>query len=134
MRTDVFAVVLAASALALAGCGASAAPEAASTTTSSSPTATPTPVPSTITVSEKATCTQLIGPAEDGPLIKYVVGITTGNASDSVGMAKVAAARDDIKEIAKRADPEIKNLITALFSTDVNDFKAAGTDLLTRCK
>jgi hypothetical protein len=84
-------------------------------------------------VSEKATCTQLIGTNEDGPLIKYVTGITSIDVSDKAGLTELAEARDAVKDIAKRANPEMKVLLTALFSDDVNDFKAAGTDLLTRC-
>lgn len=133
MGKIVFTAVLVSVAFTMAACGGSAAPEAIPSTTSSAATPTPSPTPSTFTVSEKATCTLLIGPDEDGPLIKYVNGITSVDVSDKVGLAKIAIARDDVKEIAKRANPEMKELLSALFSTDVNDFKAAGTDLLTRC-
>jgi hypothetical protein len=129
-----FAAVLAAP-LALGGCGAAAAPDFAPSTAASpaSSSATATPSPSTFTVSEKATCTLLIGPAEDGPLIQYINGITSIDSSDQAALAKLITTRDDVKAIAKSANPEMKELLTALFSEDVNDFKAAGTDLLTRC-
>ncbi|WP_454697846.1 hypothetical protein [Arthrobacter humicola] len=84
-------------------------------------------------MSEKATCTLLVGPAEDGPLIQYVNEITSIDPSDQAAVAKLIATRDDIKAIAKSANSEMKELLSALFSEDINDFKAAGTDLLTRC-
>lgn len=133
MRKASIAVVLAAPFL--GGCGGPAAPAAAPSTAASpsSSSATATPSPSTLTVSEKATCTLLVGPAEDGPLIQYVNEITSIDPSDQAAVAKLIATRDDIKAIAKSANPEMKELLTALFSEDVNDFKAAGTELLTRC-
>lgn len=131
MRQAAFTTALAA-AFALGGCGApETAPSSAGSMAPSSATASPSP--SVFTVSEKTTCTLLIGPNEDGPLIQYVNEITSIDPSDKVAVAKLATTRDDVKEIAKRANPEMKELLTVLFSKDVNDFKAAGTELLTRC-
>jgi hypothetical protein len=134
MRKATFAVVLGAP-FVLSGCGGPGTPDAAPSTAVSpaSSSATATPSPSTLTVSEKATCTLLVGPDEDGPLIQYVNGITNIDPSDQAAVAKLIATRDEVKAIAKSANQEMKELLTALFSEDVNDFKAAGTDLLTRC-
>lgn len=120
-------------AFALAGCAAPESPETASSSAAAPSSATPVPTPSTFTVSEKATCTQLIGPKEDGPLIQYINEITSIDPSDKVAVAKLVTTREDIKNITTRANPEMKEILTALFSEDVNDFKAAGTELLTRC-
>jgi hypothetical protein len=76
---------------------------------------------------------QLIGPDEDGPLIDYVNGITTVDPTDATAVQELSATREEVREIAKRANPEMGALLDALFSEDVNDFKAAGTELLTRC-
>jgi hypothetical protein len=84
-------------------------------------------------VSEEATCTLLVGPKEDGPLIQYVNGVTGFDASNQAAIAKTAEARDSVKDIAESANPEMKALLTALFSKDFNEFKASGVDLLTRC-
>lgn len=120
---------------ALAGCGEPASSKAIETPTNS-PTATspaPTPTPSNITVSERTTCTLLIGPDEDGPLIKYVNEITSADPTDSTALASLRTLKSEIEDVAKTATPEMKELAIALFSEDVNDFKAAGVELLTRC-
>lgn len=134
MRNVTFAAVLAAP-LALGGCAGPMAQD-----TSPSPAASPaplsataTPSPSKLIVSEKATCALLVGPAEDGPLIQYVNGIASIDPSDQSAVSKLVTTRDDLRAIAKSANPEMNGLLTALFSNDLNDFKAAGTELLTRC-
>lgn len=116
-------------------CGANAVEQSTVATSTSTPTpsATPSPTSTTITVSEKAICTQLVGPREDGPLIRYINGISTVDATDTAAIAKLSATRTEIQQIAIRADSDMRALINALFSEDVNDFKAAGVDLLTRC-
>jgi hypothetical protein len=76
---------------------------------------------------------QLIGPGEDGPLIDYINGITSVDPTDTAALQELASSRDEVKEIAKRANSEMSALLETLFSEDVNDFKAAGTELLTRC-
>lgn len=119
-------------AFALGGCGApEAAPSSVGSPAPSSATATPSP--NVLTVSEKTTCTLLIGPEENGPLIQYINGVTAMDPSDKAAIAELATTRDEIKEISKRSVPEMKELLAALFSTDLNDFKAAGVELLTRC-
>lgn len=134
MKSLLWAVV-AASILATTACGpAESQPEsAAPTTTAASESPTPTPTPTAFTISEEATCMQLIGPDEDGPLIDYVNGITTVDPTDATAVQELSATREEVREIAKRANPEMGALLDALFSEDVNDFKAAGTELLTRC-
>jgi hypothetical protein len=134
LRKAKFTAALAA-AFVLGGCGVPAAPQTApaSAAAAAPSSATATPSPSAFTVSEKATCTLLIGPKEDGPLIQYINGITSIDASDKAAVAKLVTTRDDVKDIAKSANPEMKGLLTALFSENINDFKAAGTELLTRC-
>jgi hypothetical protein len=122
--------------LALVGCGQQATPDAAiSATMPSTPTisSSPTSAPTAFTVSEKATCTLLIGPKEDGPLIQYINGVSSFDASNHAAIVKTAEARDSVKDIAKSAGSEMKVLLTALFSDDVNQFKASGVELLTRC-
>lgn len=84
-------------------------------------------------MSEAATCTLLIGPKEDGPLIQYINGVTGSDPADQAAITKTAEARDSVKNVAKSANPEMKVLLAALFSTDINEFKASGVDLLTRC-
>lgn len=76
----------------------------------------------------------LIGPTENGPLIQYVNGVAAFDAKNEAAIVKTAEARDSVKNIAKSANPEMKVLLTALFSEDFNDFKASGVELLTRCK
>lgn len=135
MRKATLALALVAT-LALASCAAPETPQAASapiTTPPASPKPTPSPTPSGITVSEKATCTLLIGPDEDGPLIQYINEITSADASDTAALASLITLKGDIEDVARTASPEIKRLVSALFSDDVNDFKAAGVELLTRC-
>jgi hypothetical protein len=129
-------ILLAAVSVLLLGSGCSAGTEAQSspTTAASTPTQSATSSSAaTITVSEKAICTQLVGPKEDGPLIEYINGITTVDATDSAAIAELSATRTEIQQIAIRADSELRTLVNALFSEDVNDFKAAGVELLTRC-
>lgn len=132
MRKSTFAVVLAAP-LVLGGCGGPATTTPSTAISSALPTPTATPSPSTLAVSEKATCTLLIGPNEDGPLIQYVNGITSIDPSDQAAVAELRATREEIRAIEKSANADMKVFLTALFSEDVNDFKAAGTELLTRC-
>lgn len=130
-RTVAFSAALIA-AFALSGCGApEAAPSSVASPAPSSVTATPSPT--VLTVSEKTTCTLLIGPEENGPLIQYINGVTGIDPSDKAAVARLATVRDEIKEISKRSVPEMKELLDSLFSPDVNDFKAAGAELLTRC-
>ncbi|MDP9983579.1 hypothetical protein J2W14_003000 [Pseudarthrobacter oxydans] len=75
----------------------------------------------------------LIGSKEDGPLIQYVNGVAGFDAADQAAVTKTAEARDAVKNIAKSANPEMKVLLAALFSSDINEFKASGVELLTRC-
>lgn len=137
MRKATLAFVLIAT-LAVASCADPTTPQAASptpvTSSPASPKATPSPTLSRITVSEKATCTLLIGPDEDGPLIQYINEITNVDATDTAALASLVTLKGELEDVARSANPEIQRLVRALFSEDVNDFKAAGVELLTRCE
>jgi hypothetical protein len=67
------------------------------------PSQTATPTASAFTVSEKAICTLLIGPGEDGPLIQYINGITNIDTTDKTGLADLVTTQYEIEKIAKRA-------------------------------
>lgn len=133
MKSLLFAAAAATSILATTACGPAESQPASVASTTVAASESPTPTPTTFTISEKATCTQLIGPNEDGPLIDYINGVTDFDPADTSAMEELRATSDEVKEIAKRANPEMSALLDALFSEDVNDFKAAGTELLTRC-
>ena len=117
-------------AIALSGCGSPSAETQAPL--APSPTAAPA-TSATIAISEEATCTLLVGPNEDGPLIRYVNGISSTDVTDPTAVPKLRDHKDEVVAIGDRSNPELQLLITTLMSDDVNDFKAAGVELLTRC-
>lgn len=61
-----------------------------------------TPTAGAFTVSENATCTLLIGPDEDGPLIQYINGISSIDATDKTGLATSSLAKRTSKISQKR--------------------------------
>lgn len=155
----IFPVILLTS-LAVAACGQGASDnstpvESATAAPTASPTATPPPTsssPEPLVVSEAATCTQLIGPEEDGPLIdgvNIVAGMSSGEAPD-FALAEETAA--ELTSIMRHADDELKPYLEVFiqplddigaasrgelpagYDLDIEEWKAAGTELLTRCE
>lgn len=116
--------------MALTGCGPSASEVKAPPMSESTAAAT---TEAKIVISEEATCALLVGPNEDGPLIRYVNGISSADPADTSSIQDLRDNRTEVNAIGERSTPELQLLITTLFSEDVNDFKAAGAELLTRC-
>ncbi|WP_146238943.1 hypothetical protein [Arthrobacter livingstonensis] len=122
-------------AMTLSGCGSATKASEVTTSVASSSTSEATATSkSPIVISEMATCSLLVGVNEDGPLIRYVTGIASVDPTDTTAIQKLRDDRDEVTAAGEHAGPEMKLLIETLFSEDMNDFKAAGTELLTRCK
>ncbi|MDP9883099.1 hypothetical protein J2W21_000589 [Sinomonas atrocyanea] len=94
---------------------------------------TPTPAPSAFTVSTFATCAQLAGTKQDGPLYQYISTITSSHATDAANIDKLRTLQTQLMGVADHADPKMKQLIENLWSTNVSDFKAAGVELVSEC-
>ena len=103
-----------------------------------------------LVISEEATCTQLVGPNEDGPLLRgveTVAGVGQGKADAEQAQEII----DELAPIEEHAIAELKPYLRAFVSPledivaaskgqlsedwegDLDEWKAVGTELLTRC-
>ncbi|MDQ0212561.1 hypothetical protein [Arthrobacter bambusae] len=118
---------------ALSGCATTGTVSPMPSATSGSLSPTPTPTPTPFAVSKVATCDQLVGPNQDGPLIKYIHLVANFDANDASQGEQLRSLKSDLEGVATHAAPDFQQLIQALWSANINDFKAAGAELLTRC-
>lgn len=99
------------------------------------------------TVSEKATCDQLMGSEGNSTFLDALTFINDITDFDEAAQSTATVLSEDLNGIAKRAEPEVRTLLLALvepidglleaggtsYQLEVVDFKAASTELLNRC-
>lgn len=105
----------------------------------------------TLVVSEAATCMQLVGPDEDGPLIRGVDAVTSvTDGNPDVELAEEVLA--ELESVIEHSNEDLRPYINAFaapieaivsasngelpsdWEADIDEWQAAGTELLTRCQ
>lgn len=147
-------------ALALAGCGGddttvaeSATPTSSATTETVEPTESAEPTdssePAPITVGTQTTCQLFFGDMADNDLANRIIAAANKTDLSRADLVTYDGLADDIEDIASRAEPDLQVYLDVQaqmmrdFAEDIrsgqgsvhdmNNFKAAGLELLNRC-